>query len=179
MLELAVEISEDVVGDRFKISTAQWKRYRYDIKSLRDLSPEEITDLAYAQILRYAQPPSLRTRVREWGEYYKICIQDHVILRTIQSEPELELFPFLIYVVTHELIHVVRFARFLQSFYASEQERIQEESRVHEITHELLCKLPVRGIEKVLHFFHGSMQVELFEDEKKPEIARWIEQKLP
>lgn len=174
-LERAVEVSEDVVVDRFKISTAQWKHYRYDIKSLKDLKPEEIADTAYAQILRYTQPPSQRTKVREWGEYYKICIQDHVILDTLFRHPDLELFPFLVYIVTHELVHVVRFARFLQSFYASEQERIAEESRVHAITHELLYKLPIRGIERVLFFFDGSVRMEVFGEEKYSGKDKWIE----
>ena len=53
MLRQAIEIGEELISDRYRISTSEWKRYRYDIQSLKDLREEEITDLAFAQIHRY------------------------------------------------------------------------------------------------------------------------------
>jgi len=161
-LNHAIEIAEDIIGDRFGISTSQWKRYRYDIRSLKDLKEHEIVDSAYAQILKYARHPDLRTTGSEKGEYFKICLQDHVILRTIDNHPELKLLSFMVYVVTHELLHVVRFARFLQSFYASENERIKEEALVHRLTHELLRHLKLPGMHETLNFFSEKVQVETF-----------------
>jgi hypothetical protein len=152
LLDQAIDISEDIVADHFKISTSQWRHYRYDIQSLKDLSPEEITDMAYAQILRYGQHPQERFRGSLRGEYFKICLQDHVILRTLEGQSNLPFVPFLIYIVTHELIHIVRFARFLQSFIATPTERELEEARVHELTKELLKKRKISGIEDFLPF---------------------------
>ena len=74
------------------------------------------------------------------------------------------MFPFALYVVTHELIHIVRFSQFLQNFEASEDERLVEEKRVHDITHEILCPLSIEGLESVLIYFarwregFGSLQ---------------------
>ncbi len=163
-LDKAIEISEDVIGDRFRISTSQWKHYRYDIKSLKDLKEEEVTDDAYAQILRYTQHPDLRTRGSERREYFKICLQDHVILRTLEAHPHLKFLPFMVYIVTHELIHVVRFARFVVSFYAPEKERLEEEIIVHSITNRLLASTGISGMKETLHFFSKAGQMEIFRD---------------
>ncbi len=163
-LDKAIEISEDIIGDHFKISTSQWKHYRYDIKSLKDLKEGEITNDAYAQILRYTQHPNLRTRGSERREYFKVCLQDHVILRTLEAHPYLKFLPFMVYIVTHELIHVVRFARFVRSFYAPEKERLEEEVIVHSITHKLLVSTGISGMKETLHFFSKAGQMEIFKD---------------
>ncbi len=153
ILDKVVEISEDIVSNYFKISTSQWKHYRYEIKSLRHLAPEEITDIAYAQILRYIQFSDQKPRGSFRGEYFKICLQDHVILRTLKREKHLVFMPFLTYIVTHELVHVVRFSRFLQKFSTTEEERIAEERLVHKIARDMLRKSKIKGIKETLEFF--------------------------
>ena len=42
------------------------------------------------------------------------------------------LFSLVVYIATHELIHIVRFSKFLQNFHASPDEKQAEEKRVHE-----------------------------------------------
>ncbi|MEJ5300428.1 MAG: hypothetical protein WHS38_05505 [Thermodesulforhabdaceae bacterium] len=165
-LDQAIEIAEDIVGDHFKISTAEWKHYRYDIRSLKYLYPEEITDIAYAQILRYTQHPQERFRGSLRGEYFKICLQDHVILKTLNTNSDLLFVPFLVYIVTHELIHIVRFARFLQHFIANESEQIEEERRVHHLTQDLLKKRKISGMESTLQFFSEYLPIDVFQAHK-------------
>jgi hypothetical protein len=118
--------------------------------------------MAYAQILRYGQHPQERFRGSLRGEYFKICLQDHVILRTLESRSDLAFVPFLTYIVTHELIHIVRFAKFLQSFVANPVEREIEESRVHELTQALLKKRKISGMEDVLQFFSLHLPIDIF-----------------
>ena len=86
-------------------------------------------------------------------DFYKICIQDHAILEVLMTHPEMELYPFTLYVVTHELVHIVRFSRFLQNFDASAVEKIEEERRVHGITHEILGPVKSHGLGNVLDFY--------------------------
>jgi hypothetical protein len=50
VLRQSIEISEELISDFYKISTSEWKRYRYDIQSLQGLHEEEITDLAYSAL---------------------------------------------------------------------------------------------------------------------------------
>lgn len=153
VLGQSIEVSEDLISDHFKISTSQWQRYRYDIQSLKDLAEVEITDLAFAQIRRYARCPSERLRGSEAVEYFKICLQDHIIVRALRRDRQIQLLPLTTYIVTHELIHVVRFARFLQRFEVSERERESEECLVHRITRELLSPVKMPGLADVLTAF--------------------------
>jgi hypothetical protein len=67
--------------------------------------------------------------------------------------PELSLSPFSLYIITHELIHIVRFCKFLQSFDASPEERIIEEGRVHASTHQILSGLTIPGMDPVFRFY--------------------------
>ena len=90
-------------------------------------------------------------------DFYKVCLQDHVILKALQREEKETLFlPLVIYILTHELIHIVRFNRFEQRFFAIPQEKEKEEIRVHAITYEILKGLRYRGMSAVLDSFSKS-----------------------
>lgn len=166
VLAEAIRIAEELISDHFKISTSQWKRYRYDIQSLKNLQPEEITDHAFAQIRRYAFPPGDKTLASRHGDYFKICLQDHVIRRALCRDPRVSLLPLATYIVTHEIIHVLRFARFLQRFDAPEKERDAEEARVHRETLRLLKDLRIPGMDAVLKAFGTCPFMETFVTER-------------
>lgn len=162
ILRQSIEISEELISDFYKVTTSQWKRYRYDIQSLRDLQGEEVTDSAFAQIRRYLQCPNERLRGSEPGDFFKICLQDHVIRRAIERDREILLLPLTTYIVTHELIHVIRFAKFLQRFLVTASERDAEELRVHELTHRLLQHRKIKGLVEVLSAFRDCRNMETF-----------------
>lgn len=162
LLNRAIEIAEELVSDHFKISTSEWKRYRYDIQTLAHLNEAEITDLAFAQIRRYLRCPDQRLRGGNPGDFFKICLQDHVIRRALTRDETIALLPLGLYIMTHELIHVIRFTRFLQSFDTSDSEREAEEQRVHAQTHNLLRQCKVTGIGEVLSAFRDCSNMETF-----------------
>ena len=149
----AAAMAEELVSDYYKMSASQWLNRRYDIKTVHNLKPEEIVYGPFAQIIRYEaqrQDSALNTGT---FDFYTICLQDHAILKTLAENEQLSLFPFSLYIVAHELIHIVRFSRFIQGFEASEEERNVEEVRVHTITHLILEKENVPGMSHVLNFF--------------------------
>ncbi|MDR3554483.1 MAG: hypothetical protein P4L55_07000 [Syntrophobacteraceae bacterium] len=162
VLAQAIEVSEELISDFYKLSTSEWKRYRYDIQSLCSLDEEEITDLAFAQIRRYVRRLGDKTRGSEPGDFFKICIQDHVIRRAVDRDVGIRLFPLTAYIVTHELIHVVRFAKFLQRFDSTAAEQDAEEKRVHALTFELLQKTRIQGLPEVLAAFKDCRTMENF-----------------
>jgi hypothetical protein len=151
----AVAIAEELVSNHYKMSASEWLRPRYDINTGTDLSPEEIVHGPFAQIVRYEAHRKDATLGSATYDYYKICLQDHAILAALKQSPGIEIFPFCIYIVTHELIHIVRFSKFLQSFEALPAARIAEEKRVHEKTRNLLGALRIPGISEVLEFYNG------------------------
>jgi len=66
----------------------------------------------------------------------------------------MKLFSFTLYIIIHELIHIVRFSKFLQSFDASPEEKLAEEARVHEKTHGILKTIRFSGLTDVLKFYN-------------------------
>ena len=71
----------------------------------------------------------------------------------VRRDENLGLLPLLVYVFTHELIHIVRFSNFLQRFEVSEKDRELEEKVVHATTHQVLKSLALPRLEYVLHSY--------------------------
>lgn len=76
----------------------------------------------------------------------------------MKKTPALKLYPFCLYIITHELIHIVRFSKFLQNFDASPTEKLDEEKRVHKNTHKILNQVQVAGLLPVLEFYRRWRQ---------------------
>lgn len=151
----AVLLAEELVSNHYKMSNSQWLGPRYDVKTLVELEQREIMDGPFAQIIRYSGRRKNTTLESSSYDFYKICLQDHTVLDTLKAHDELPLFSFSLYIITHELIHIVRFGKFLQGFEASARERQVEEARVHERTHLILRPLRLDGLPEVLGFFEN------------------------
>jgi hypothetical protein len=149
----SVSMAEELVSNHFKMSDYQWLRPKYDVKTRINLRPDEIVDGPFAQIIRYEGKRRGSSLGSDTYDFYKICLQDQAILAALDHAPALELLPFCLYIITHELIHIVRFSRFLQSFDATPDEKLSEERRVHEITHRILRDARGIGLENVLDYF--------------------------
>jgi hypothetical protein len=154
MVNDTVSTAEELVSDYYKMSASQWQRLKYDIKTLRQLQDDEIVHGPFAQVIRYEAKRKDAALGSAAYDFYKICLQDHAILGAIRQYPELRLSPFCLYIVAHELIHIVRFGRFLQNFDASEDEKMAEEIRVHQNTREILSPLQMPGKKAVFRFYH-------------------------
>lgn len=149
----AVGIAEELVSNHYKMSASQWLRPKYDVKTMAELEPAEMIDGPFAQIIRYKGQPEKASLGSATYDFYKICLQDHTIVEALKRHPHLTLLAFAVYIITHELIHIVRFSRFLQGFDASLEERMAEEKRVHERTHEILRPIRLQGMAEVLDFY--------------------------
>lgn len=149
-----VAMAEELVSNFYKMSASQWSAAcAYDIKTLVDLSPKEIVQGPFAQVIRYKGWRKNSSLGSSTYDFYKICLQDHAVLSAIHNSPDIELFPFILYIVTHELIHILRFSKFLQNFEATLKEMMSEEAHVHETTHDILKSVNVSGMEEVFRFF--------------------------
>lgn len=151
----AVLLAEELVSNHYKMSSSQWLGPRYDVKTLNELEAGEVIDGPFAQIIRYRGRRKNTSLGSASYDFYKICLQDHTILATLGRRTDLPLFTFALYIICHELIHIVRFGKFLQGFDASEQERHVEEALVHAETHQILQPLRIEGLPGVLGFFEN------------------------
>jgi hypothetical protein len=157
----ALDISEDITGNFFKFSSGQWRRFPYDVKTLADLTSDEISEEAFAVLSRQTRVendygPTTRNR-----DYYFICLQDHQVLNAIGRDGEIRLLPLLVYVLTHELVHIIRFSNFMQRFEVSGTSRELEERIVHSITFEILRKTNVPRLDRVLDRYSGHRWCEV------------------
>lgn len=146
-------MAEELVSNHYKMSASQWLRRRYDFKTLADLAPEEIVSGPFAQIIRYEGKKNNQSLGSSSYDFYKICLQDHDILAVLTDSEDLKLFPFSLYITTHELVHIVRFSKFLCNFVASSNEKIIEEARVHEKTRTILSTVSIPNMADVLKFY--------------------------
>lgn len=151
----ALDIAEDATINFFKFSSAQWNRHRYEVKTLSSWGYQDSPEWAFAVLHQGVCPeetvsvPSLRR------DYYFICLQDHRILDAVSREHRLRLLPLLVYVLTHELVHIVRFSSFMQRFMAGAEDREKEERVVHDTTHRILDRLPMPALHYVLSSYRG------------------------
>lgn len=149
----SVSLAEELVSNYFKMSASQWLHPKYDVKTLADLDSNEVVDGPFAQVIRYKGRRIGDSLESASYDLYKICLQDHSILSILNEKPELKLLPFSLYIIAHELIHIVRFSKFLQNFNASDQEKYMEEARVHKLTREVLKNVQIIGLDTVLSFY--------------------------
>jgi hypothetical protein len=154
----AVALSEELVSNHYKMSASQWLRPKYDVKTLVDLSDAEIVDGPFAQVVRYLGKRQDTLLGSGAYDFYKICLQDHAIMDALEQNEHLQLLPFTLYIVTHELVHIVRFSTFVQNFDASEEEKLAEEARVHRETKRILAKVQLEGLSIVLDFYSSWQQ---------------------
>jgi hypothetical protein len=159
----ALDIAEDRTGDYFKFSTAQWRRHRYDVKTLAQLTDGEAVPNVFALLKK-------RTRTKEgieagsrYFDFYFICLQDHRILGALRRDRDLELLPLLVYVFTHELVHIVRFCNFSQRFEVSTKYREKEECRVHTMTYDILKELSLPRLDYILNSYQTHRVCDLVE----------------
>jgi hypothetical protein len=153
-IKTSTRIAEEMVSNHYKLSSGLWLKRKYDILTLEDLLPDEIVHGPFAQIVYYKGQPKDSTLESKSYDFYKICLQDHAILSATSRFPEIQLFPFSLYIIIHELIHVVRFSKFLQNFHASDEEKMAEEKRVHENTVHVLKNAKFDGLPEVFNFYH-------------------------
>lgn len=154
-VDKALEVAEDRTCDYYHISASNWKKYDFEVSHLPKLAREEISTQGLAQISRYVCPFPYWTTVKHPRDFYRICLQDHNILQVLERGDGIEFFPLMVYVLTHELVHVVRFRKFMQRFDAGEGEKAVEEGRVHETTYQILKPLKGIGLEPIFESYRG------------------------
>ena len=157
----ALGIAEEKTGDFYKFSFGQWKRHHYDVKTLPGLRDDEIASHAFALLNKGTRVISnFESRSRK-RDFYFICLQDHQILNALRKDKNLSLLPLLVYIFTHELVHIVRFCNFSQRFDVSGQRREKEERLVHSASFEILKELPLLRMDYVLKAYQNHRMCEL------------------
>jgi len=160
----AVKISEELINNYFKMSSGQWLKNRYDIKTAKDLAGHENVKGPFAQVIKYEGRKKDACLSSSSFSFYKVCLQDCAILSAVSKNDSLLLEPFLLYILTHELVHVVRFLKFKQRYEKRNEADVtlDEERRVHFITHKILKSVPISKLRQVFEFYKDWILSEKF-----------------
>lgn len=154
-VDKAVLLAEELVDDFFQLSSGQYLKNRYDIKTAKDLSTHERVSGPFAQVVKYEGRKKEVPLGSSSFSLYRVCLQDPAILSVLEKNVSLSLYPFLLYVLTHELVHVARFLRFEHRYenVGEANLTLAEERRVHELTHAILQGVSVPGLSEVFLFY--------------------------
>ncbi len=153
ILDRSAAIAEEVTSEFFAFSASHWARHPYEIKTLREIQCVEFPGMTYAHLLRYDSKFSAKMSGRDSYQLYHICLHDHNILSETEGGKDGRLLPFMVYVLSHELVHIARFSR--HHCHLLSEEKAAEERIVHSITHEMLERVPLQGLDTVLERFAG------------------------
>lgn len=130
----ALKEAEERTSGYYCIPPFRWEKLHYDLLTREDRDWEPIPDPMLARV-RLLQ----RTGIREPFNFYRIELNDHSILTAAERENLLRtsgLYPFFVYILTHEMVHLVRLSTILDGhpdsaapYQEAEETRVQDISR--------------------------------------------------
>jgi hypothetical protein len=149
--------AERLTSKHFGIVPGEWIDHRYDVKTLAQLENHEVHESAFAQLCRYSSRGEGENEPPQGFHFYRVCLQDNRILDAIQRGSSfIKLVPLMLYIATHELVHILRFERGESDFDMPLEERTREETRVDAITRSILSPMAGHELNLVLDCFGNS-----------------------
>lgn len=132
----ALTEAAEYLSEFYCFSPREWFNHCYDLKTELEVSLDKCNRNAFAEVMQYT--PALKDVSPFPKERYQICLFDSKILKTLWRYQDLEFYPFMIYILTHELIHVARFCQDFHPFECDEESLQREEQKVSQLTHQVL-----------------------------------------
>ena len=137
LVRRALDEAEEHTSNHYCIPPHRWDRFPYDLITRKDREWAPIPEAALAKVQRIEQ---LSTRRKEKIGFYRIQLNDPTILSAARRENlEDALYPFLVYILTHEMVHLVRLGTLLGDPEPPLSEDVDlEEERVDRISRRIL-----------------------------------------
>ncbi len=152
--------AEKAAAQHFHLLPETWKIYRYDVKTLESLEKHEVREGAFAHLCKYCYHRSDGRGEQQAFHFYRVCLQDNRILDAVaRSSLFIKLDPLMLYIATHELVHILRFNRGESDFDMPHEEKQGEEDRVHLITENILKPIANPGVNLVLECFSNDYRI--------------------
>jgi hypothetical protein len=152
--------AERLTGRYYYPSPEAFDIHRYDVKTLPYLEAHEVVELAFAHLCRYQYQKHQEAQAPDGFHFYRICLQDNRILDAVERAASfIKLNPLMLYIATHELVHVVRFDRGESEFDASPEQKQEEEDKVHDITRQILKPVLYPELKLVVDCFSDSYRI--------------------
>jgi hypothetical protein len=129
-------LAEGLTWRYFNLPADEWKRHPYGIFTRKEVDTALLEPDVLAQVIRYR--PSRSPRASREDARYGVVLQDPNILLALLRSCAHDLWTLGLFVLTHELIHIIRFRKDGADFFASAHERDKEERVVQGMTKEIL-----------------------------------------
>jgi hypothetical protein len=152
--------AENLTWKFFGMASGAQLAGRYDVRTLAELENHEVQDAAFAHLCKYSATAARGSDPLKGFHFYRICLQDNRILDAVERGCSyIKLVPLLLYIATHELVHILRFERGESDFHMPAEERRKEEVRVDAITRSILSPRAGRELNLVLDCFGNSYRI--------------------
>lgn len=152
--------AEKLATTYFRLSHREIKAHRYEVKTLEHLEKHEINDTAFAHLCRYHYHKNGNISDPGKLQFFRICLQDNRILDAVErANSFIKLVPLMLYIATHELVHVIRFNNGFSNFDAPLEEKIKEEEKVHYITRNILKSIAGSDLRLVIDCFRDQYNI--------------------
>jgi len=154
--------AEKLVLRHFHLGENDLRKNKYEVKTLAFLNEQEVKDGAFAHLCKYSyeKPQALTPVDNEGFDFYRVCLQDNIILDAVdRANSFIKLSPLMLYIAVHELIHVMRFGNGTIDFDASPAEKEREEKIVHNLTREALQMVRQSDMDIILDCFSSQFAI--------------------
>lgn len=130
-------MAEKLTQQYFGVSQREWERSPYGIFTCKEGGARFYEPDVFAHVIRYRP----RTEVGGDQQRYRhgIVLQDPNILLALLRSGSHDLWTLGLFILTHELTHIVRFTKYNVDFFAGADSRDKEEKFVHSVTKEILA----------------------------------------
>ncbi len=133
----AAKLAENLTCDFFNMPSNEWKLNPYRMLTIANVSRDFHIDQVFAHVVRI-HSAGKASALKKNPNTYGVILQDPYILRELFRTDSFDLWPLALYVMTHELTHIVRFNKFNVDFFGNEHDRSKEESLVDGFTRDIL-----------------------------------------
>ncbi len=151
LLGEASSLAEELVVDFFRLGGRGCRALQYEVLTDQEF-PLPLPADSLAALLRAEVAALLPHRRRD---FYFIFLRES---RLAKLEERDFLYALLLYIFTHELIHMVRFMQFAACFWMMPHKRWEEERLVHTLCRKVLQGLKFPRLDEVLKAFNELYQ---------------------
>lgn len=147
------------------------KELHWDFKGVYDIQSHADTGAIGPQGGVFAQLLMLEPAKTALPPYYRIRLQEPEIVGFIQKNHGVDLLSLMTFIITHELLHIHRFATGKADFYG---DPYPEELLVDTLTRVFLAKHPVTGLKNVLTVLDKLQAAPLYNEHFMNDQGRFV-----
>jgi len=133
----AASLAERLTQQYFNFAEDEWQRSPYGIFTCQEAGARLYEPDVFAHVIRYRPKAGLASKAQ--SDRYGIVLQDPNILLALLRSGSHDLWTLGLFILTHELTHIVRFTTFKVDFFAAAHSRDKEEKLVQGVTKEILA----------------------------------------